>query len=87
MSEHSPLCHHRQPVVQHIVGNQIEEGKLYEASLCFPHYLLEVRSMLPIFLSDNLLPLPKLLQDTAHVWSIIVALQCCQEVAPVQIVL
>ena len=84
MRKYFPLYRHGQPVLHPIVDNQIEEGRRYEASLGCPPFLMEVRAMLPILTGDDLLPLPELCQDPAHVWYRAVALQCCQEAAPVQ---
>ena len=52
-----------------------------------PLCCLGVKSMVPIFMGDNLLSIPELRQYPAYVWSSAVDLQCRQESTPVQSVI
>ena len=71
----------------HIFYNQIKEGERYEISLgCLPSFF-EVGAVVPVFPSNDLLPLPKFFQEPVYVRPRSISLQGHHETSLIQSVI
>ena len=87
MSDQFVLHRQCKPIMPHIVYNNIKEGGRYETSLGCPPSPLEVGAVVPVFSGNDLLPLSKLFQETAHACPSAISPQGCQETALVHSVI